>query len=198
MPRISEHVRQSVIVKMQDQPNLKKVARDLKLCRTTVEKSGRSFLETVSIADKRKSGRPPLLSVRGQRNLCNTAKRFPFLGPLELVQGSTNYPNMSRSTIKRYLRKLGLIGRIAAKKPMLTKKHMRCRLLWSKAYSNFTADMWSKVMFSDESQIQKYSMHYRHVRRPIGKRFSNKYICKTVKYGGFAVMCWGAILGDGS
>ena len=99
-------------------------------------------METGSIADKRKSGRPPLLlSVRGQRNLCNTAKKFPFLGPLKLVQGSTSYQNMSRSTIKRYLSKSSPIGRIAAKKPMLTKKHMRCRLLWCKAYFNFRADM---------------------------------------------------------
>jgi len=154
MPRISEHVCHAFIVKMQDQPNLKKVARDLKLCRTTVPKIWKKFLETRSIADKRKSGRPPLLSISGQRNLCNTAKKFPFLGPLELVQDSTSYPNISRSTIKRYLRKSGLIGRVAAKKPILTKKHMRCRLLWCKAYSNFTADMLSKVMFSDESQFK--------------------------------------------
>ena len=102
MPRISEHVCHAFIVKMQDQPNLKKVARNLKLCRTTMQKIWKKILETGSIADKRKSGRPPLLSVRGQRNSCNTAKKFPFLGPLELVQCSTNYPNMFRSTIKRY------------------------------------------------------------------------------------------------
>jgi len=196
MPRIIEHVSHAVIIKMQDQSNLKKVARDLKLCRTTVQKIWKKFLVTGSIADKRKSGRPPFLSVRGQSNLCNTTKKFPFLGPLELVQGSTSYPNMSRSTIKNYLRKSGLIDRIAAKKLMLTKKHMRCRLLWCKAYSNFMADMWSKIMFSDESQIQKYSINCRHVRRPIGKRFSNKYICKTDKYGCFAIICRGSILGD--
>jgi len=198
MPQISDHIRHTIIVRMQDQPNLKKVARDLNLCRTTVRNIWKKFLETGSISDKRKSGRPPLLTGRGQRNLCVLAKKFPFLGPLELLQGSTSYPKMSKSTIKRYLRKSGLFGRLAAKKPMLTKQHMRKRLLWCKAYSNFTEDMWSKVLFSDESQIQKYSMHRRHVRRPVGYRFSNRYICKTVKYGGFAIMCWGAILGDGS
>ena len=38
----------------------------------------------------------------------------------------------------------------------------------------------------------------RNVRSPIGNRLSNKHICKAVKYGVFAIMCWGAILGDGS
>ena len=55
-----------------------------------------------------------------------------------------------------------------------------------------------KSYFSKESQIQKYSINHRNVRRPMGNRLSNKYICKTVKYGGFGIICWGAILGDGS
>ena len=53
MPRISEHVRHAIIVKMQDQSNLKKVARDLKLCRTTVQKIWKKFLEQDSLRIRR-------------------------------------------------------------------------------------------------------------------------------------------------
>ena len=133
----------------------------------------KKFLETGSIADKRKSIRLPLLSVRGQRNLCNTAKEFPFLGPLELMQGSTSYPKMSRITIKGYLRKSGLIGRIAAKKPMLTDKHMICRLLWCNEYFNFTADMWSKAGRWIKNAHQMFTLvgfqclHQYHAKRAI-------------------------------
>ena len=135
----------AVIVKMQDQRNLKKVARDLKLCRTIVRKIWKMFLETGSIANKRKSGRPPLLSVRGQRNLCNTTKKFPFLSLLELVQDPISYPNMSRSTIKRYLLRSGLnvsIGNPA-----------NIEDLW-----NLIVDEWNKIPY-DTIQSLYSSMH---------------------------------------
>ena len=139
MTRISEHVRHAVICKMQEHTNIKKVAKDLHLCRSTVRSIWKKFLETGSISDKKKSGRPPLLSESGRRNLSMLA--------FNLLQGSTCYPKMSRSSIQRYLRKPGLLGRIAAKKPMLTKQHMKRRRLWCKAYSSFMEVIWSKVIF---------------------------------------------------
>jgi len=198
MPRISEEMRYRVIIKMQEEANQKKVARDLNMCRCTVRKIWLKFLKTNTVSDLKKSGRPCLLSERGHRDLVILAKKSPFCGPLQLVEGSKCYPSMCRSTIQRYLRKSGLYGRKAAKKPMLTEEHMKRRLNWCKAYSNFTEDMWLKVMFSDESQIQRFTTHCRHVRRPVGARFQNRYVCKTVKYGGISILCWGAILGDGT
>jgi len=96
---------------------------------------------------KKKSGRTPLLSEIGRRNLSMLAKKIIFCGSFDLLQGSTCYPEMSRSSIQRYLRKSGLLGRVVAKKSMLTKQHMKRRLSWCKACSSFTEDIWSKVIF---------------------------------------------------
>jgi len=198
MPRISEELRHHVIIKMKEEANQKKVGRDLNMCISTVRKIWLKFLTTKTVSDLRKSGKPCLFSERGHRDLAILAKKSPFCGPLQLLEGAKCYPSMCRSTIQRYLRKSGLLGRKAAKKPMLTKQHTKRRFAWSKAYANFTVDTWSKVMFSDESQIQKFTTHCRYVRRPIGARLQNRYFCKTVKYGGFLILCWGAILGDGT
>jgi len=141
MTRISEHVRHAVICKMQEHTNIKKVAKDLHLCRSTVRSIWKKFLETEFISDRKKFGRPPLLSERGRRNLSMLAKKFLFCGPLNLLQGSTCYPEMPKSLIQRYFRKSDLLSRIVAKKPMLTKQHMKRRLLWFKAYSSFTEDI---------------------------------------------------------
>jgi len=104
---------------------------------------------------------------------------------------------MSRRTIQRYLRKSGLFGRKAVKKLLVTKQHIKRRFVWCKAYCNFTGDTWCKVIFSDKVQIQRFTMHCRYMRR-VRARLENKYICKTVKFGGFSMLCWGAIRGDGT
>jgi len=129
MTRIRDYVRHVVIYNMQEYTNIKKVAKDIHLCRSTVRNIWNKFLETGSISDKKKSGRPPLLSERGMRNLSMPAKKFFCCGPFDLLQESTCYPEVSRTSIQRYLQKSGLLGRIAAKKPMLTKQHMKRRLL---------------------------------------------------------------------
>ena len=36
------------------------------------------------------------------------------------------------------------------------------------------------------------------VRRRIGSRLQNNLVCRTMKYGGYSIMLWGAIKGDGS
>ena len=81
---------------------------------------------------------------------------------------------MSRSTIQRYLRKSGLLGGKAAKKLILTKQHTKRRLAWCKAYANFTVDTWSKVMFSDESQIQRFTL-------PVCKKINRSTIAEQIR-----------------
>ena len=42
---------------------------------------------------------------------------------------------------------------IKVKKPLLTAKHMKRRLAWSKKYQNWTTDDWRRVVFSDETKV---------------------------------------------
>ena len=63
MTRIRDHVRHAVICKMQEHMNIKKVAKDLHLCRSTMRNIWKKFLETGSISDKKKSSRQPLYNV---------------------------------------------------------------------------------------------------------------------------------------
>ena len=51
-------------------------------------------------------------------------------------------------------------------------------------------------MFSDESTFQQFVVQKRHVRRPTGKRFEEKYTTPTVKHPG--QMIWGAMSVNGT
>ena len=54
--------------------------------------------------------------------------------------------------VKRVLRNFGLVGRIAAKKPLLNKKQIQKRNHWCKSYSALSVIDWKNVIFSDESR----------------------------------------------
>jgi IS30 family transposase len=49
------------------------------------------------------------------------------------------------------LKRLKIPSRMAAQKPLLTKKMKSKRLAFAKKYKHWTEEEWSKVMFSDES-----------------------------------------------
>ena len=53
-----------------------------------------------------------------------------------------------------------------------------------------------KVLFSDKSTFQKFVVRKRHVRRPTGKRFDERYTIPTVKHPP-SQMVWGAMSRNG-
>ena len=57
----------------------------------------------------------------------------------------------SARTVRRRLLEDGLVTRRAAKKPLLTRKNIRDRLIFCKRYRDWTAEDWGKVILSDES-----------------------------------------------
>ena len=75
---------------------------------------------------------------------------------------------------------------------------MRKRILWCKQYSTWTAEDWTKVLFSDESMVEMVSSRRFYVRRKVGQRYKNQYICKTLRFGGSSSLVWGCLKGDGS
>ena len=95
------------------------------------------------------------------------------------------------------LEKIGLYGRVAAKKPYLNKLQIRKRIAFCQAYKHWNDDMWQNVVFMDEARIEMKPQLHEYVRRPLGKRFWKLFITETVKFGGGSITVWGAIKANG-
>jgi len=80
----------------------------------------------------------------------------------------------------------------------LSKRNITKRNLWCKEYSKFSQSDWKEIIFLDEVKIEMHSTHRRNVRRRYGDSLKFRYVLKTIKYGGFIILLWGAIKGDGS
>ena len=101
--------------------------------------------------------------------------------------------DVSVRTIRHRLQKeLNLPARHAAKKPFLSDKMRKKRILFCKKYIHWTADDWKEVvLFSDESTFLTFRSCPKIVRRPKGSdRMNPKYTTKTMKHPP-SHMVWG-------
>ena len=103
--------------------------------------------------------------------------------------------NVAESTVRLYLKKLGLVSRYAAQKPLLTARHKKLRLAFARRYASQPPEFWRNVLFTDETRVSTRSDAKKQlVRRKTGERLN--FITPTVKYPA-AVMLWGCFAASG-
>jgi len=77
MGEIGIHIRKLVIIKMQDGWSQRKISEDLNILRHGVQRIITKFNPHNKVTDLSRSGRPWLNTVRSERSLIRTAKRYP-------------------------------------------------------------------------------------------------------------------------
>ncbi|KAG1532494.1 hypothetical protein G6F49_013683 [Rhizopus delemar] len=60
---------------------------------------------------------------------------------------------ISYKTAINVLKSMNFFAAIKVKKPLLTAKHMKRRLVWAKKHQNCTTDDWRRVVFSDKTKV---------------------------------------------
>jgi len=198
MGRLNVEIRSAILCLLETGKSQREVSRILNVAQSSVNYVWKKFLVTGDITDRPKSGRPAKATVKDRRLLCRISTIHPNLTAKEVHDESKLNLDVTVRTVRSYLRQSGLFGRIAAKKQLLNKVHIRKRILWCKQYSAFTEDDWKKVLFSDESRVELVSSRRVYVRRMVGQRYKYNNLCKTLRFGGSSIMVWGCIKGDGS
>ena len=133
-------------------------------------------------------------STRYLRSLQRSVEREPQISAADLSQEM----QLSVSSVRRYLRRLGYKGRAARRKPLLQPANIARRYRWAKEMIKKPLDFWQAVIFSDESSFAQFSCSGRvWVWRSPDQEFWMNQLQPTVKHGDFSVMVWGAIWHDG-
>uniref|UniRef100_A0AAZ3QNH2 Transposase Tc1-like domain-containing protein n=1 Tax=Oncorhynchus tshawytscha TaxID=74940 RepID=A0AAZ3QNH2_ONCTS len=90
-----------------------------------------------------------------------------------------------RTTISTAFHRSGLYGRVARRKPFLSKRHMTACLKFAKMHLKESQTMRNKILWSDESKMKLFGLNAkRHIWRKPGT-------IPTVRYGGDSNMLWG-------
>ena len=141
-----------------------------------------------------KPGRPRKVSKRTLTVLKHDLSVRPVRTARELKENNPGLlGSVSLRTVSRYCKKdLVLPSRTAARKPLLTPRHIANRLSFAKKYIQWPIEKIRSILWSDESVFTVSGTRFARVRRPKGSdRYDPKYTVKTVKHPD-SVMVWGA------
>ncbi|GFU00536.1 HTH_Tnp_Tc3_2 domain-containing protein [Trichonephila clavipes] len=143
------------------------------------------------------TGRPRVTTPNEDRYLADTAKRNSRSTASDLSRqlSSATVTTVSRQTVYRCLRHIGLYFRRPIRCVPLTATHCRLRLTWSREHALWTPQQWSCVMFSDESRFSLQSDSRRIlIWRASGTRYHQDNTIKRHRYGGAGWLVWGGII----
>jgi len=198
MTKISIRMREDIVDRIRKGISQRAVAREFNISRCSIQSIWKKFVTCGHVNDLTRSGRPRVSDERNSRKLIRLSRKNPKATASELKNEWESTVNMSISTVKRILRRYGLLGRIAAKKPFLTKKHVMRRHKWCLDYYKLDVSFWDDVIFTDECRLELHPRRRQYVRRPANTKYLERYTAKTVKHGGKSLMVWGAIKSNGS
>lgn len=195
--------RQDIINRRQLGEGVKAIARSVGVCPKTVRNTCKLLQETGGLEDGRhRSGRYRLTSTRTDRVIHRMSEADRWLTATDIQRRMlTDYRlQLSLATVKRRLCCFGLHGRVARRKPLISQQNRRRRLQWAKEHRQWTAEDWSRVIWTDESRFSRLDSSVRaYVRRRVGEELNQRCVAGTVRGGGGSVMVWGAMsaLGTG-
>jgi transposase len=136
--------------------------------------------------EKASPGRPSKLSdtnIRHAIRLITSQRADNAVQVTKMLRDVTNQ-SLSSSTVRRGLKKTGMKAVVKSKKPLLTKRHMKERLDFAISHKDWTVDDWKKVIWSDETKINRLGSDGRiWVWKKPGEPLSKRLIKETKKFG---------------
>ena len=172
------------------------ISRKLKVSKSTVSK----FAKKKGFESNPKKGRPKLLSERDE-NFCAkevASGRIETAVKLSKVLKQRFDISASPDTISRVLKRKGFKASEKKKKPFLSPKNTKARLDFAKAHQDWTLDDWKRVIFSDETKINRFNSDGRTWFWSKDSSILNERSVKpTLKHGGGGIMIWGCMTAQG-
>uniref|UniRef100_A0A803KFC9 Transposase Tc1-like domain-containing protein n=1 Tax=Xenopus tropicalis TaxID=8364 RepID=A0A803KFC9_XENTR len=161
----TRQVRDKVIEKFKAGLGYKKISKALNIPQSTVQAIIQKWKEYGTTVNLPRQGRPPKLTGQTRRALIRNAAKRPMV-TLDELQRSTAQVGESVhwTTISRALHKVGLYGRVARRKPLLTENHKKSGLQFATSHVGDTANMWKKVLWSDKTKMELFGQN---AKRPV-------------------------------
>ncbi|KAG1301675.1 hypothetical protein G6F64_011589 [Rhizopus arrhizus] len=148
---------------------------------------------------RKRGGRPSIVAESTRRYI----KRQVLTGCLKAAKDvqmkleELGHPMSYQSAIN-VLHSVEIYAEIKKKKPLLTEKHKKARLVWAKKHQYWTVHDWRRVIFSDETKINIWgSDGCKYYWKRKCDHLQPQHIDVTVKHGGGGLMLGSCITSEG-
>ncbi len=194
--KIKKSLEKKIISQLNEGKTSRCIARNEKVGRSTVQRIARAKkipLEEFVLRKKK-------LTTRNEKFCAKQITSGTSKSVTELTKTLKEDHNISidRRTVARALNNQGLRAGEKKKKPGLSQKNIKARLEWAKEHKDWTVEDWNRVIFSDESKINRFNSDgrswcwYRDVNQ-----IEDRTVNITYKHGGGGVMVWGCLTSKG-
>jgi transposase len=197
MKPITQETRNNIISQLNSGKSTRQVAIRLNVSHITVS---RVRAETKPDTKKGQGGRPARLTTVDKRKLVRmvTSGQADNASQLKRELHDSVGMDVSSKTVCRALKQAGLKAVTKKKKPRLLARHIHQRLDFALRYQNWTVEDWKRVVWSDETKINRLGSDGRQwVWKKPKSSINDQQIQGTVKFGGGSLMMWGCMTAKG-
>ncbi|KAG2462409.1 TCB1 transposase, partial [Polypterus senegalus] len=197
---LSVDLRDRIVSRHKSGEGYRKISAALKVPMNTVPSIICKWKKFETTRTLPRAGRPSKLSDRGRRASVREVNKNPMVTLSELQRSFVERGEPSRrTTTPTAIHQSGLCGRVARRKPLLSKRHMAAHLEFAKRHLRNSQTMRNKIVWSDETKIELFGVNARHhVWRKPGTAHHQANTIPTVKFGGGSIMLWGCFSAAGT
>lgn len=193
----SSDSKNTIIKHLKDGLSTRAIAEISGMSKSTISNIRKGLNETLP---KPKSGAKPKLTTRDKRvlvSLITNQQAKTATEAAKLINESLD-KSVSRYTASRALKQAGLQAKKKVKKPMISEKNRKARLQWAQDRQFWTVDDWSRIIWSDETKINRLcsdGINYVWIHEKENQLHHRTN--PTVKFGGGSIMIWGSMTYSG-
>ena len=194
---ISQQTRKDALAQLLQGKSVRQVAENLGMSKLSVQ---RIRSEQHTDFPKPSTGRSRKLSAQAKRFCVNRITTGKLKSAVSVKKALKNDLGIEVSvcTVKRTLYDAGLGSIKKVEKPSLSAKNIKERLEFAKAHQHWTVADWRRVIFSDETKINRFGSDgckWAWIRD--GEAIQNRHMKQTIKHGGGSMMIWGYMTAQG-
>lgn len=197
MHPLSENTKQSILALLQQGQSTRKIAEKCSVGKSTVQNLRKKFLPGLI---KSRGGRVKKLSTQDKHYCVRTISsgRVKNAAALARKLKEDLGVDVSSWTVRRTLREAGMTAAEKKKKPKLSQANIKARLNFARKHKNWTVADWKRVIWSDETKINRYNSDGRAWFWKRDRESEQpRHVKETVKFGGGSIMIWGCMTAQG-
>lgn len=196
----SFELRELIINHFKDGLSVRNIAKIVKRSHSTVHDVIKRFRTRNSVENQSKPSKRKIFTESEERWMVRQVKKNPKLSAPKLAIEAKRYlgKKANPETVRIILRKNNFSGRVARRKPFVSKRNRSKRLQFVKLYKDKDFSFWKTVLFTDESKFNIFrSDGQTYVWRKPNEELREENLRPTVKHGGGSIMVWGSMSAAG-